>query len=138
MKIFRQVGDQSVRSPSARNLLGSGALLSTVGLYAVLAYSESQRLREIGVRIALGAQSSNIIRLIIRQGLRMVAIGLVIGMIAASLIVRFIESILYGVSGGDPIAFTSAVLILSLAASLACLLPALRATRVNPITALRE
>jgi predicted lysophospholipase L1 biosynthesis ABC-type transport system permease subunit len=109
-----------------------------VGLYAVLAYSVSQRRREIGVRIALGAQSSNIIRLIIRQGLRMVAIGLVIGMIAASLIVRFIESILYGVSGGDPIAFTSAVLILSLAASLACLLPALRATRVNPITALRE
>jgi ABC-type antimicrobial peptide transport system permease subunit len=98
----------------------------------------SQRRREIGVRIALGAQSLSIIRLIIRQGLQLVVVGLVIGMITALMLARFIETILYGISGGDPITLISAILILGLAASLACLLPALRATRVSPITALRE
>jgi ABC-type antimicrobial peptide transport system permease subunit len=104
----------------------------------VLAYFVAQRRREIGVRIALGAQSSNILKLVVRQGLNLVMIGLTIGVITALLLVRFIASFLYGVSGGDPITLTAAVLILGLAAALACLLPAIRATRVNPIIALRE
>jgi putative ABC transport system permease protein len=117
---------------------GVALFLSAVGLYGVLAYSVSQRRREIGVRIALGAQSSNILRLVIRQGLKLVLLGLAIGMIAALLLVRFIEGILYGVSGGDPITLISAASILGLTAFLACILPALRAALVNPITTLRE
>jgi putative ABC transport system permease protein len=117
---------------------GVALFLSAVGLYAVLAYYVSQRRREIGVRIALGAQWSNILRLVVGQGLSLVLIGLMIGMIAALLLVRFIASFLYGVSGGDPLTLVGAVLTLALAAAIACFLPALRATRVNPITALRE
>jgi putative ABC transport system permease protein len=117
---------------------GVALFLSAVGLYAVLAYFVAQRRREIGVRIALGAQSSNILKLVVRQGLNLVLIGLAIGIVAALLLVRFIASFLYGISGGDPLTLAAAVLILALAAALACLLPALRAARVNPITALRE
>jgi predicted permease len=117
---------------------GAALFLSAVGLYGVLAYSVSQRRREIGVRIALGAQASNILRLVIRQGLKLVCFGLVVGIVSALIIVRFIDSILYGVSGNDPVSFALAVVVLGLAALLACLLPALRATRINPITALRE
>jgi putative ABC transport system permease protein len=139
--------DENISIKSATNRLGvllvgifSGValFLSAVGLYAVLAYSVSQRRREIGVRIALGAQSSNIVRLVVQQGLRLVLVGLALGMTTALLLVRFIENLLYGVSGGDPITLAAALLILGLAAAIACLLPALRATRVNPITALRE
>jgi putative ABC transport system permease protein len=139
--------DENISTKTATNRLGVWLLgifsgfalfLSAVGLYAVLAYSVTQRKREIGVRIALGAQSSNIVRLIVHQGLGLVLAGLALGMITALLLVHFIESLLYGVSGGDPITLAAAVLILGLAAAVACLLPALRATRVNPITALRE
>ncbi len=117
---------------------GAALFLSAVGLYGVLAYSVGQRRREIGVRIALGAQASNILRLVIRRGLKLVGVGLLVGIMAALIFVRFIESILYGVSGTDPITLGLAVLVLGLAALVACLLPALRATRINPITALRE
>ena len=117
---------------------GAALLLSAIGLYGVLAYSVTQRKREIGVRIALGAQSSNILNLVTQQGLRLVGIGLVAGIVAALVLVRFIESMLYGISSADPISLGASVLVLGLAAILACLLPALRATRINPITALRE
>jgi putative ABC transport system permease protein len=109
-----------------------------IGLYAVLSYSVSQRTREIGVRIAMGAQSSNILRLITRKGLKIVCIGLMIGVMAALILAHFIGSILYGVSAADPITLGVSVLVLGLAALFACLLPALRATRIDPITALRE
>jgi putative ABC transport system permease protein len=117
---------------------GVALFLSTVGIYAILAYAVGQRRREIGVRIALGAQSSNILRLVIWQALRLVTIGLIIGMLSALLLARFIESILYGVSSNDPLTLGLAILVLGFAAVLACLLPALRAVRINPITALRE
>ena len=117
---------------------GAALLLAAIGLYAVLSYSLSQRTREIGVRMALGAQSSNIIGLITRQGLKIVGIGLVIGILAALALARLIASILYGVSASDPITLVASVLVLSLAGLLACLLPALRATRIDPITALKE
>jgi ABC-type antimicrobial peptide transport system permease subunit len=92
----------------------------------------------IGVRIALGAQALNIVGLVIRQGLKLVWVGVVVGIATALVLVRFIESILYGVSGNDPVSVALAVVVLRLAALVACLLPALRAVRVNPITALRE
>ena len=112
--------------------------LSAVGLYGVLAYSVAQRRREIGLRIAIGAQQSNIVRLVMKQGFKILGLGLATGILLALLLVHLINSLLYGVSENDPIALGSAVLALGLATTLACLLPALRAARVNPIAALRE
>jgi putative ABC transport system permease protein len=117
---------------------GSALSLSAVGLYAVLAYSVTQRKREIGVRIALGAQTFNILRLVVRHGLNIVGTGLLIGIVSAAVLTRFIEKVLYGVSSYDPVTLIIAVLVLTLAGLLACLLPAFRATRVNPIEVLRE
>lgn len=117
---------------------GAALFLSAIGLYGVLAYSVSQRSRDLGIRIALGAQSSDILALVSRQGLHLVGIGVVIGIGSALLLGRLIENVLYGVSATDPISLAISVFILGLAAFVACLLPALRATRINPITALRE
>ncbi len=112
--------------------------LSAVGLYGVLAYYVSQRRREIGVRIALGATSTNIINLVVSRGIKLVAAGIVIGLVLTLGATRFIGSILYGVSGYDPITLIFAAVILGLVATFACVLPALRAIKINPITALRE
>lgn len=112
--------------------------LAAVGLYGVLAFFVSQRRREIGVRIALGAQRANILTLVIRQGLKLVAAGLLTGIALALVLTRFFESSLYGVTGTDSVTLALASLILGLTATFACLLPALRAVRINPITALRE
>jgi putative ABC transport system permease protein len=113
-------------------------ILAAVGLYGVLAYSIAQRTREIGIRIALGAQTQNILGSIIRQGFKIVGVGLAIGIAGAIALTRLIQSMLYGVSGTDPVALLTAIGILGRAAFLACLVPALRATRIDPITALRE
>jgi putative ABC transport system permease protein len=113
-------------------------LLAAVGLYGVLAYSIAQRTREIGIRVALGADSRSILGLVIRQGLTIVGVGLVIGIIGSMVLTRLIQSLLYGVSGTDPMALLSAVSVLGLVAVLACLSPALHAIRIHPITALRE
>jgi len=113
-------------------------LLAAVGLYGVLAYSTAQRTREFGIRIALGAESKSILGLVVRQGLTIVGVGLAAGILGSVILTRLIQSLLYGVSGTDPIALLTAVVVLGLAASLACLLPALRAIRVDPIIALRE
>jgi putative ABC transport system permease protein len=112
--------------------------LSAVGLYAVLAYAVSQRTREIGIRIAVGARSTNILRLVIRQGLTLAAAGLVIGVVTALALSHLMSSLLFGVSATDPLSLIIAILVLGVAALLACLLPALRATRIDPITTLRE
>jgi putative ABC transport system permease protein len=117
---------------------GAALLLATVGLYAVLSYSVDQRRREMGVRIALGAQAHNILWLVITQGLRIGAIGLLIGMIAAVSLARLIQGTLYQVPSTDPLAFLSAASALCFAAFVACLFPAIRATRVDPIKSLRE
>jgi predicted permease len=117
---------------------GAALLLAAIGLYAVLSYSVSQRIREIGVRMALGAKPASILNLITRQGLKLVCFGLIIGILAGLTLGQFLGSLLYGVSVADPVALGTSVLVLAVAALLACLLPALRATRINPITALRE
>jgi len=113
-------------------------LLAAVGLYGVLSYSVSQKRREIGVRIALGAQSTTILGLIIGQGLRIVGIGLVTGLATALALSGVVAGILYGVSATDPRSIALSVLSLGLTALIACLLPALRASRIDPITALRD
>ncbi|MBV9733245.1 MAG: FtsX-like permease family protein, partial [Verrucomicrobia bacterium] len=112
--------------------------LCAVGLYGVLAYAVAQRTHEIGIRIAVGARSVNILQLVVRQGLKLTGIGLIIGIVTALALARLMSSTLFGVSADDPISLLIAVLVLGIAALFACLLPALRATRIDPIAALRE
>lgn len=120
-------------------LFSSAALfLSVVGLYGILAYSVGQRTREIGIRIALGARGNNVIKLVTQRGFKIVGIGLAAGIAVSLVTAHVIQGLLYGVSPIDPIAFGVSLLCLGIAATLACLLPALRAIRINPITALRE
>jgi putative ABC transport system permease protein len=117
---------------------GAALSLSAVGLYGILAYSVGQRTREIGIRMALGARGANVIKLVTQSGLRIVGVGLAAGVGAGLVAVNLIQGVLYGVSPIDPISFGVSLLFLGIAAVLACLLPALRAIRINPITALRE
>jgi ABC-type antimicrobial peptide transport system permease subunit len=120
-------------------LFSAAALfLSTVGLYGVLAYAVGRRTREIGIRVAVGARTTNILQLVILQGLKLATVGLIIGVVAALALTRLMSSMLYGVSATDPVSLLVAILVLDVAALLACLLPALRATRIDPIAALRE
>jgi putative ABC transport system permease protein len=117
---------------------GASLFLSAVGLYGVLAYMVSQQTREIGVRIAVGALSWNILMLILKRGFVIVELGLVIGLLTAYAFAGFIGSLLYGVGSNDPLTIGLSIIVLCLAALIACLLPALRAIRINPVTALRE
>jgi putative ABC transport system permease protein len=117
---------------------GVALFLSAIGLYGILTYSISQRTREIGIRIALGAPSANIFELVIRQGFKVVGVGLMVGVAIALLLGRFLESILYRVSGHDPLAMVFAVLGLCIVAFVACLIPAIRAVRIDPVEAFRR
>lgn len=113
-------------------------ILTIIGLYGVLAYVVSQRTQEIGVRMALGAKAGDIQRLVLRQGMTLVSLGIVIGLASSLFATRLIESMLFGVSTTDPLTFAAIPLILAIVALLACLLPARRATKVDPVVALRH
>ena len=117
---------------------GATLFLSAVGLYGVLAYFVGQRSREIGIRMALGAQAKNIVRLVAEQGLWPVTVGLTLGILAGLLFARFIEVLLYNVPAYDPITIGLTILVLRLASLLACLLPAVKAIRINPVEVLNE
>jgi predicted permease len=112
-------------------------LLAAVGIYSVMAYVISLRTQEFGIRIALGATSADVLRLTLLQGMRLAASGLLIGLLAAVAIARIFASQLFGVKPTDPLAFAGAAALLALCAALACYLPARRATRVDPLVALR-
>ena len=112
-------------------------LLATLGVYSVIAYSVSQRTREIGIRVALGADRREVVKLVVRQGMTLVNIGGCIGLISAGGVSHLIRNLLYGVSALDPITFIGVSLLLGGIALLACYLPARRAARVDPIVALR-
>src|ERR1043166_8631047 len=115
-------------------IFGAMALfLAAIGLYAVMSYSVSQSTRELGMRIALGADARDILRLVLSRGLRLTVAGIFIGGVAALLLTRLMGDVLYKVSPRDPIAFFSALSILVVVALLACLLPARRATRIDPV-----
>jgi putative ABC transport system permease protein len=112
--------------------------LASIGLYGILAYSVSQRKREIGLRMALGASQPHVLRLILRQGLSLVLTGLLIGVTAALVVGRLLSRMLYGVGAADPVSLAGAASMLVGVAFLACYLPARRAARVDPLVALRE
>ncbi|HKU73019.1 MAG TPA: ABC transporter permease [Pyrinomonadaceae bacterium] len=116
---------------------GLALLLASIGLYGVMSFSVSRRTRELGIRVALGASPGEVFRLVLRQGMTLVIAGVVIGLIAAVIVTRLLASFLYGVSTTDALTFTAVPVLLCLIALLACYLPARRATKVEPLIALR-
>ena len=117
---------------------GVALLLGAVGLYGVIAYSVAQRTREIGIRMALGAQRKNVLRLFLREGMSFIVIGLPLGLAGAFALTRLLSSLLFGVQANDPLTFACAAVVLVLVAFAACQIPARRALRIDPMEALKS
>jgi ABC-type antimicrobial peptide transport system permease subunit len=112
-------------------------VLSSVGIYGVISYIAGQRTHEIGIRMALGARRGNVMRMVLGQAGKMALVGVVLGLAASIALTRLMSSMLFGVSTHDPLTFLGVTLLLLLVAMTACIVPALRATRVDPLVALR-
>ena len=117
---------------------GMSLLLAAIGLYGVMSYSVSQSAHELGLRMALGAGASDLLRLIMSQGLKLTACGIVLGAIASLALTRLIGNLLFKVCPRDPMAFVLALVVMTIISLAACLLPAWRASRIDPVRALRE
>jgi ABC-type antimicrobial peptide transport system permease subunit len=139
------VASMHARSTAPRRILmwllvsmaALGLLLATLGIYAVLAYAVVRRTREVGIRMAIGAQRAQVRNLFLRRGFRLVLNGTVLGVVAAYTGARYLESLLFQVSASDPRSFVGALVVLGSATSLACWLPARRAASTDPMKALR-
>jgi predicted permease len=135
--VAQSLGAQRIVASLTTVFAALALVLSAIGLYSVLAYAVSQRTSEIGIRMALGAQPGQVVGLVMRDGLRLVTVGLVAGLAAAAGAARLIETLLFGVRPLDPIVYGGVAGVFTLVAGLACLVPALRASRIDPLLALR-
>jgi predicted permease len=136
--IENTVRDKSLNTTLLSVFASVSLLLAVIGVYGVMSYTVAQHTREIGIRMALGAQPGSILKLIVGRGLVLVSVGAVIGVLASFGLTRFIENMLFGVTPTDPLTFVMIVALLGLVALLACLIPAQRAMRVDPIVVLRH
>jgi putative ABC transport system permease protein len=142
VRVFDDYISRSLARPRFNTLLlsifaGTALLLTAIGIYGVMAYSVAQRTSEIGIRIALGAGKSSIFRLVVGQAMTLVGISLIVGVAGAFAATRLLSSLLFGVGASDPMTFIAIVVLVSAVAFIAAWLPARRATRVDPIIALR-
>jgi predicted permease len=142
LRTMQEVYDESVaRTSFTLVMLGiAGAMalaLGIIGIYGVMSYTVSQRKREIGIRLALGAQGGDVLQMVLRQGAKLALVGVVIGIGAAFALTRLMTSLLYGVTAHDPLTFVAVAVLLILVALLACYIPARRATLIDPVVALR-
>jgi ABC-type antimicrobial peptide transport system permease subunit len=133
----KNTASQSFSATLVLAFVGLSLLLAGVGLYGVLSYLVTQRIVEIGIRIALGAQRSEVLRIVLLDGLRPVFVGLIVGLAGGAAAGALIRSILYGTSPFDPLVLAAIVACLLLTAILACAVPAIRASRIEPMQALR-
>jgi ABC-type antimicrobial peptide transport system permease subunit len=142
VRTLRELRGQSLASPRLTTTLlaifaGLALIITATGLAGVIAFTVSQRTREIGIRMALGAEQRGVMRMILSQGLTMVGIGLALGIAGALALSRVLEGLLYGVGPSDPLTFIAVGVVLFGVAIVACFLPARRATTIDPLLALR-
>jgi len=142
VRTMEQIVSQSVAPRRFSMLLLSvfavvALILASIGIYGMMSYAVAQRTREIGLRMTLGAQRGNVLRLVVGQGMKLVIVGVVLGLVAAVALTRTMKSLLFGVSATDPETFIGIALLLTIVALLACWIPARKATKVDPMVALR-
>jgi ABC-type antimicrobial peptide transport system permease subunit len=140
---IRQAIDRSLVTTRLTNALLAGfaataLLLALTGIYGVMSLNVANRRGEFGIRLALGAQTANVLRMILAQGLRLAIVGVVVGLAGAFALTRLLKGLLFGISASDPLTFAVIALVLIGVALLACWIPARRATRVDPLEALRS
>jgi len=142
-KTLRQIADQSLVANRLQALLlavfaGMALLLAAAGIYGVIAYAVTQRTHELGIRAALGATAGSLQRLVFRSGMKLAGLGLTLGFVVSLGMARLLESILFGVAPRDPLTIAIVAAVLAAVAAAACFVPARRATKVDPIVALRH
>jgi ABC-type antimicrobial peptide transport system permease subunit len=142
IRTMEQVVSESTARQNFNMLLltifaGLALLLASIGIYGLMSYTVEQRLQELGIRMALGASRGDMLRMVVGKGMTLVGIGLVLGLGAAFGLTRLLASLLFGVKTTDPVTYATVALILAAVALAACFIPARRATRIDPVVALR-
>jgi putative ABC transport system permease protein len=135
--VAQSIGSRRLSTMLLSVFAGVALLLAAVGIYGVMAYTVTQRTQDIGIRMALGAQAGDVLRMVVGQGMTLALIGIGVGLAGALGLTRVMANLLFGVNATDPITFVVIPLLLAFVAFLACWLPARRAAQVNPIEALR-